>query len=145
MQGAAEAAALACAGAAGICASDMVRALRSGSRAKGFIGGVLDFVSIAAGAAALWLALLYIARGELRFYWFLCVALGAVVYICTIKNVIYRLFYIIFKNIFNFLHLIFKILLTPARFLYKIISVGLYKITVGKCRQEGDDNDVKEA
>lgn len=145
MQGAAEAAALACAGAAGICASDIIRAIRGGSRASGFIGGVLDFLSIAAGAAALWLALLYIARGELRLHWFMCVALGAALYIFTVKNVIYRIFYIIFKNIFKFLHLIFKILLTPARFLYKIICVGLYKITVAECRQEGDENNVKKA
>lgn len=145
MQGTAEAAALVCAGAAGICASDIVRALRGGSCARGFISGVLDFLSIAVGAATLWLALLYIARGELRLHWFLCVALGAVLYIFTVKNVIYKLFYIIFKNIFKILRLIFKILLTPVRFLYKMVCVGLYKITVGKCRRKGDENDAEKA
>ena len=134
--------ALACAGAAGVCASDIVRALRFGSRAKGFIGGVLDFVSIAVGGAALWLALLFFAHGEMHLYWFICVAIGAALYIFTIKSIFYRLFCVIFQNIFKFLYFILKILLTPARFLYKMIYVGLYTHIHNK---KGDDTDVQKA
>lgn len=134
--------ALACAGAAGICASDIIRALRFGCRARGFIGGVLDFVSIIVGGAALWLALLFIARGEIRLHWFMCVAGGAALYVFTIKSIIYRLFCVIFQNIFKFLCFILKILLTPARFLYKMICVGLYTHTHNK---KGDDTDVQKS
>ena len=134
--------ALACAGAAGVCASDIIRALRHGSHAKGFIGGILDFASIAVGGAALWLALLFIAHGEMRLYWFMCVAAGAALYVFTIKAIIYKVFCIIFQNIFKFLYFILKILLTPARFLYKMIYVGLYTHIRNK---KGDDTDVQKA
>lgn len=142
MRGAAEVLALACAGAAGVCASDIIRALRCGSRAEGIIGGVLDFASVAAGGAALWLALLFIARGEMRLYWIMCVGIGAALYVFTIKSAMYRLFCVIFQNIFKFLYFILKILLTPARFLYKMIYVGLYTHTHNK---KGDDTDVQKA
>ena len=134
--------ALACVGAAGVCASDIIRALRCGSHAVGFIGGILDFVSIAIGGVALWLALLFIAHGEMRMHWFMCVAAGAALYVFTIKSVVYRLFCVIFQNIFKFLHFILKILLTPARFLYKMIYVGLYTHIRNK---KGDDTDVQKA
>lgn len=133
---------LACAGAAGVCASDIIRALRCGSRANGFIGGILDFVSVAAGGTALWLALLFIAHGEMRLHWIMCVAAGAALYVFTIKLVVYKLFCVIFQNIFKFLYFILKILLTPARFLYKMICVGLYTHTHNK---KGDDTDVQKA
>lgn len=142
MQGAAGVLALACAGAAGVCASDIIRALRFGSRAEGFIGGILDFASIAAGGAALWLALLAAVHGELRLYWIMCVAAGAALYIFTIKKVVYKLFCVIFQNIFKFFYFILKILLTPVRFLYKMICVGLYTHTHNK---KGDDTDVQKA
>lgn len=130
-----------CAGAAAICVCDVGRAVKNGFRAKGAMRGIWDMFSIAAGAGLIWIAMLFICMGETRMYQILSIVLGAILYILTVKTAVYKILYIIFENIFKILHLFFKILLTPARFLYKMIRVGFYTITVGK---KGDGTNAEK-
>lgn len=56
-------------------------------------------------------------NGELRMYEFAAIIIGSFIYFLML----HRIFNIIFVNFFRIIEIIFKILLTPARFLYKII------------------------
>ena len=118
-------------GAAGVCAFDAVRALRRSCRPPLVITALFDLLSIAAFTAAIWLSLLRFARGELRICSALCSLCGIVIYYFTVRGLVFRLFYAIFDKFFGILRFILKILLTPARFLYKIIGA--------RKKENGDD------
>ncbi len=113
----------------GVCAViawDMAMAWRASWKLKGFFGAVLDFASPLLCVTVLWLGVLYIMDGSTRMYVFLCMGAGALLYILTIRGWIFKLFFEVFKDINKIIRFIFKILLTPARFLYKMIYVELY-------------------
>ena len=138
MDGYRDALMLAASGAAGVCAFDALRALRRSMRPPFLITAVLDLLSVAAFTAAVWLSLLRFAHGELRICSVLCSLCGIVLYVFTVRRLLFRLFCAIFEKFFVILRFIFKILLTPARFFYKII--GVRKNPKGN----GDDTGVQE-
>lgn len=105
---------------------DLFAALRNAVNIKGVTGFVLDMLSPVSFAVCIWCTIFCIADGNTGYYEFMCIAAGALLYILTVKRFVYRLFYIVFLNIFKFIVLILKILLTPGRFLYKMLCVGLY-------------------
>ena len=113
-------------GVGAVIAWDMAMAWRASWKLKGFFGAVLDFVSPLLCVTVLWLGVLYIMDGSTRMYVFLCMGAGALLYILTIRGWIFKLFFEVFKDINKIIRFIFKILLTPARFLYKMIYVELY-------------------
>lgn len=113
-------------GACAVIAWDMAMAWRASWKLKGFFGAVLDFASPLLCVTVLWLGVLYIMDGSTRMYVFLCMGAGALLYILTIRGWIFKLFFEVFKDINKIIRFIFKILLTPARFLYKMIYVELY-------------------
>lgn len=119
---------------------DVFSALREAVGARGVAGFVLDMLSPVSFAVCVWCAILYIADGSTRIYEFICIAAGAVLYILTVKRLVYRLFYIVFLNIFKFILLILKILLTPGRFLYKMLYVGLYAKKGADAAPEGEED-----
>ena len=143
MDGALSALMLAVSGASSILGFDVIRALRRGMKPGRIIGTVLDFLGVTLSAAAVWGGLLLFAKGETRLCELLCVVSGAVLYIFTVKSMIFKLFYILFENIFKILHFILKILLTPARFLYKIMCVALCKRSTN-ITENGDDTNAQE-
>lgn len=113
-------------GCCAVAAWDMIAALRSAWGIRGVVGGIVDFLSPAAFAAVIWLGVLFVMDGSTRVYVFLCMGAGAVLYILTVRVWICKLFCVVFGNIRKIIGFIFKILLTPARFLYKMIYVELY-------------------
>ena len=113
-------------GACAVMAWDLVGAFRRAWELKGFAGNIVDFLSPAAFAALIWLGVLYILDGSTRAYGFLCMGAGAALYIFTVREWILKVFYSVFGNIRKIIGFIFKILLTPARFLYKMLYVELY-------------------
>lgn len=124
---------------------DLFAALREAVEAKGVIGFVIDMLSPVSFGVCTWCAILYLAGGNTRLYEFLCISMGTVLYILTVKRLVYRLFYIVFRNIFKFTVLILKILLTPGRFLYKMLCVGFYaKKGAGKVPEDREEFDVKK-
>lgn len=64
--------------------------------------------------AAVWYAFLYLMDGSIRGFEIFGLLLGVFLYFMLLSSVVLK----IFVNLFKFF---FKILLTPARFLYKII------------------------
>ena len=113
-------------GCCAVAAWDLIAAFRSAWEMKGFIGGIVDFLSPAAFAVVIWFGVLFVVDGSTRVYVFLCMGAGAVLYILTVRVWICKLFCVVFGNIRKIIGFIFKILLTPARFLYKMIYVELY-------------------
>ncbi len=132
----------------GICAVvawDVFFVLHEAAGVSGVIGAVIDFLSPLSFAVIIWYAVLFAAGGEVRLYVFLCMLAGAVLYALTARRLVLRVLYVIFENILKILGFIFKILLTPARFLYKMICVGLYaKNGALKAPGGGEDTDAEE-
>lgn len=115
--------------ACGACAAavwSLLAAVHKAWELKGFLGAVMDFLSPIAFAAVIWFGVLFIMHGETRVYEFLCMGMGVVLYIFTVKKLFFELFYKVFADIRKFIGFIFKILLTPAQFLYKMLYVELY-------------------
>lgn len=115
--------------ACGACAAaawSVLAAMRQAWELKGFLGVLVDFLSPVAFAVLIWYGILFVMHGETRVYAFLCMAAGTVLYIFTVKKWIFMFFYKVFADIRKFIGFIFKILLTPAQFLYKMLYVELY-------------------
>ena len=115
--------------ACGVCAAavwTVIVAFRKAWELGGFFGAVTDFLSPAAFAVTIWYGVLFIMDGETRMYAFLCMAMGVILYIFTVKKWVFMLFYKVFADIRKIIGFILKILLTPARFLYKMLYVDLY-------------------
>jgi len=113
-------------GACAVIAWDLVGAFREAWRLDGFIGNVIDFISPSAFMATVWFGVIYMMDGSTRIYGFLCIASGIILYIFTVRKYFFRMFYAIFEYIHKIIGFIFKILLTPAQFLYKMLYVKLY-------------------
>lgn len=140
MNGALCAAALAAAGTLGIVAFDFLYAVSIGCGAKGIIKHILEFLSAFAACAVVWYGLLKFASGQARLCTVLCAAIGVVLYIMTLRKLVFCGFCVILEKIFDFFHFILKILLTPARFLYKMVYVVLYT----KRNRNGDGADAQK-
>ena len=105
---------------------DMFRAIRAAGKGNA-VATVLEDILF-------WIASLYIVakclwvfnNGELRFFEAVGFVIGVILYILLLQKIIFKIFTVIFINIFKFIHLICQILLTPLRFLYKILLVPLY-------------------
>lgn len=97
---------------------DILRAFRRASGIPPAVTDVLFWLTAAAGMTA---ALMFFADGKLRGYEIVGAAVGAVLYFSTISTPVVRLFTVIFKIFFDKLRFICKILLTPPRFLYKML------------------------
>lgn len=74
--------------------------------------------------------------GLIRFYIPVGLVVGAVIYFAAVSEWFLKIFYFIFENIFKFVLLIFKILLTPLRFLYKILIAYVKGYTAKKGKKE---------
>lgn len=106
---------------------DVFRAVRAAVKSNAVLTAAEDI--------AFWIISIYMVtrclwefnNGELRFFEAVGFVIGAVLYILLLQKAILKIFTVIFKNIFKFIHLICQILLTPPRFLYKILLVPLYK------------------
>ncbi len=79
--------------------------------------------------------------GIFRFYEPVGLVLGAVFYFCLLSKLFFGVFIKMIENILKFMRLIFKILLTPPRFLYKILVVPLIGILHQKVRKDKDSCD----
>lgn len=66
--------------------------------------------------------------GLLRAFVISAFFIGVLLYFLLISKVVFWLFYKIIEIICKFLHLFFKILLTPIEFSYKIILVCFFKL-----------------
>ena len=103
------------------------RTIRIRYRQSTCLVGLWDIMFWLASCVLCYGALYHAADGRLRLYEFIALGVGGFLYFLVFE----RVFNILFVNFFGFVEFIFKILLTPALFLYKIILynpiTGMYK------------------
>lgn len=127
-------------GAGAVMLFDMMRAIRHSIKQNRVLVFFEDLLFWIICIFAVWKCLWYFNDGELRFYEAAGFAIGALLYILLLQKLFFGVFKVIFKNIFKFTHLIFQILLTPLRFLYKILLVPLCsKMRVRKTGKENSN------
>lgn len=115
-------------GAAMLAVWDFLHALRSGF-AKGIvINFLLDIAWWIFCAVLLLTATWHTGYAELRFYVFVSLGMGAFLYHITLSKYVRILFCGVFDVFYKIIQFIFKILLTPGVFLYKILLVPFFSI-----------------
>lgn len=72
---------------------------------------------------------------NLRFFALFGGFAGAFLYHITLSRLLKRFFFVIFEIFYKIIQIIFKILLTPAAFLYKILVVCIIGRFVSKCKR----------
>ena len=114
-----------CCGAGMLLLWDILGGMRRSFARGVVINIILDIIWwFASVSAFLWCMWRTVAL-ELRFFEAFAVVLGAALYKFTLSRYTKRLFFFIFSAITKIIKLIFKILLTPAQFLYKIIYIRI--------------------
>ena len=122
--------AMVCTGALSGVLFDLMRAIRSNFKGT-VMAAVTDAVYWMAVSVFVWYTLLIFYDGQIRFFEFLGLGIGLVLYFLLLSRLILRIFIGIFK-------LFFKILLTPAGFLYKIIRRMLLCLNSLKIVRKGN-------
>lgn len=133
-----------CCGAAVAVFFDFLRAVRIFFKPNAIVVGITDTVfwvlSAFAAAACVW----NFYDGKLRFFEPVGLGLGVVLYFSLLSKWILRFFLFLIENIFKIVRVIFKILLTPALFLYKILVVPIKGITVSVYRKTASKVSLKD-
>ena len=99
---------------------------------------MLFYIIVTASIAFLTMSCWYLHNMLIiRFYVFAGVILGAVIYFLSVDRVVKPIFSVIFEKIFKIMNIFLKILLTPTRFLHKIIVVLFNRIIgcIGKIKK----------
>lgn len=100
---------------------------------------ILDFLYLIFCGIFVYLVILITNDAKIRAYEFLGLFLGYILYFFSVGKWFFAFFEWTFKNILKIFHFILKILLTPVRFLDKILVCMLNKIFGG-----AKDNAEKE-
>lgn len=91
-------------------------AIRRYGQSASFVN-LTDILFWLISCAVCYSALYFANDGRMRIYEFIAIAVGGFLYFLLLE----RVFNILFVNFFRIIEFILKILLTPARFLYKIL------------------------
>ncbi len=110
---------------------DFFRVIRKLLFKKKTAQNFIDILYWIFAGALFFVSILYFNDGELRLFIFVGIGLGLIFYFLLLTNSINFLLWWLFSKILKIFQLIFKILLTPATFLYKII-IGFF-ISFFKC------------
>lgn len=114
------AAMLACAGVIGVL-FDAVRTIRIMTGAGRVITDITDALFVLSGGAAVIYVLIKFNDGVLRLYELIGVLLGGAIYFFVLSRAVRTVMELIFKILRKIIVLFLKIVLTPPRFLYKIL------------------------
>lgn len=120
---------------------DFTRALRRVS-GKNLLTDALCWIMICAVCGGIWLRVL---GGELRWYMAIGAFSGAALYFALAGRYVFRVFLFLAELICRFFHIILKILLTPLKFLCKMIGVYIKRAKNKFFRKVEDKNDEKTA
>lgn len=123
---------------------DIMRSLREGFSSGRIFTHITDALFwLAAGTVTVWL-LVRFNDGILRMYEFFGMFLGGFLYFLTLSPFIKKAFTLFFGFLHKIILLIFKMLLTPTVFLYKIL-LGLFKglctFFVKRKKKDGEKED----
>ena len=102
---------------------DIMRGLRRAVGEREICTHISDFIFWAASAVVCMFCLWNFNSGEIRLFEFVGFFGGCVLYFLLLSAVVLKVFTLIFVNILKFMRFVLKILLTPAKFLYKIVIV----------------------
>lgn len=107
---------------------DLFRSFRLLAKPRSAVVHLSDFLFCLLGLILLFSVLVHFNGGQLRWYVFLGTILGAVLYFSAISSYVLRFLMFTECMFVKIIRIILKILLTPARFLYKILIVPMYQI-----------------
>lgn len=107
---------------------------------KDAISDIFMWTAIAISSVIIWYRF---QNGEVRWYMFVGAFMSGVLYFLLISRVAFCAFYFLVKKIYLFLCLIFKLLLTPIKFLCKIVCVYIKKAKT-KFSKKVEDKDYEE-
>lgn len=106
---------------------DFMRAVRGAVKSGAVLTAVTDVIfAFVSFAAASWCVLAF-GDGRLRIFEAIGMLIGAALYFAALSGVIYKIFLYCIKKFLKITSFIFKILLTPLLFLYKILRVPIKK------------------
>ena len=114
-------------GAVSVALWSVLDVLRQGVGDNRFINFILDLIWWAISAGLFCVCIWHANSMELRFFELTGVGIGAVLYYLTLYRPIRWVFAVFLGAIVKIIKFIFKILLTPWAFLYKILVVGIMK------------------
>ena len=120
---------------------DIMRGLRRAIGERKICTHISDLIFWVTSAAVCMFCLWNFNSGEIRLFEFVGFSIGCVLYFLLLSAVVLKVFTLIFVNILKFMRFVLKILLTPAKFLYKIVIVipirHVNLITVRKRKHNG--------
>ena len=127
-----------------ICSAifDFFRISRKRYKQKTFLINISDVLFWIISCIICYGCIFFTNNGKIRLYEFIAIAIGGFIYFLLLN----RFFNVVFVNFFKIIEIILKILLTPTRFLYKII-VYIKKLLIMKfCRNNnvGGKNELTE-
>lgn len=102
---------------------NIIEALRNSMRAKAVLNGILDVLWWVIVAIVFCMCMWEIINLKIRAFEFIGVGIGAILCHITLARPIRYISGLIFGIFFKIIQFIFKILLTPWTFLYKILIV----------------------
>ena len=106
---------------------DFMRAVRGAVKTGAVLTAVTDIIfAFVSFAAAAWCVLAF-GDGRLRIFEAIGMLIGAALYFAVLSGAVYRFFLYCIKKFLKITAFIFKILLTPLLFLYKILRVPIKK------------------
>lgn len=122
-------------------AYDIARSFRYALK-RNMSADILMWIFIGWISARIWYVFL---NGEIRWYMFLGAFSALVLYFSLISASVFCAFSFAAEKICYFLNLILKILLTPIKFLCKIVSIFKEKAKQKSLREVEDKNDEEKA
>lgn len=134
------------------CLFDVFRVVRKNTSRSFVCVGITDVIYWLSAGSLFAVFMLFLTDGELRGYMYVGMILGLILYFLLFSDLIISFVTNIFIFFLKFFNFFLKILLTPARFLYKMIlvPVSLFFGKVGKVygkkcniRKSGKKDDKK--
>lgn len=104
---------------------------------------VADFIGWCTRGAAAFFGWLYFLKGELRIYMAVSALLTAILYLLLVERYVFRMFLCAIRTICVFFEIILKILLTPQKFLCKIINKYVNRAKNKFCKKVKDEYEEK--
>lgn len=101
---------------------------------------IFMWLSIIISSALIWQGF---QNGEMRWYMVVGALLSGLLYLLLISRFAFCIFSFLVKKIYSFFDIIFKLLLTPIKFLCKIISVYVKRAKT-KFSRKVEDKDYEE-
>ncbi|MBO5733261.1 MAG: hypothetical protein J6R66_00020 [Clostridia bacterium] len=115
-------------------AHDILCVMTSKSRYSVFVCNVCDGIFVICASTIMIFILFSVSNGYVRVYEFIGAFIGAFLYKFTLSRVVTALLTEVFRGIFAIFNFFLKILLTPIRFMYKIMYNSISVLCVFVCR-----------